>query len=100
MAIATRALRSRNFLLSPSETISGIETRRAFRKKYGDLIATDQSLVAPLERRRQRGARPVDTPGLWRAAPDGAALHAAPTSGPHTADDGVDPRGLFAPGRA
>src|SRR5262245_23647053 len=99
MAIAARSLRSPDFFLSISETTVGGETRRACRKKYGDFITTAQPLIAALERRRQRGARPVDADDLWRAAPDGAALHGSAACGPHAADDGVDPRSLFAAGR-
>src|SRR5262249_27525573 len=95
-----RRARSLDFLLSSSETISGSETRRACRKKYGDLVTTDQSLVTTLEQWRQRRARPTDAAGLSGATPDGASLHGAAACRPHAADDGVDSRSLFATGRA
>src|SRR5262245_15285096 len=99
MAIAARSLRSPDFFSHSQKRQAEVKHAEPVEKKYGDFITTAQPLVAALERWRQRGARPVDAAGLWRAAPDGAALHGSAACGPHAADDGVDPRSLFAAGR-
>jgi len=69
-------------------------------KKYGDVIATDQSLVATLERRDSKALDqliPLVHGELRRMA---RRYMGQQPAGPHTPDDSADPRGLCAPGRA
>jgi len=65
-------------------------------KKYGDVIATDQSLVATLERRDSKALDqliPLVHGELRRMA---RRYMGQQPAGPHTPDDSADPRGLCA----